>query len=110
MNKLYVIRLREVQHPIVISVCEDTFKSWIDSVHRKQISARSYMFNWQDGTCLNANYCNLMGRFIVSDAGGIEVNLCISCYRSTYCSIDEFMELFRIGKQGWCISSVVNVL
>lgn len=110
MNKLYVIRLREVQHPIVISVREDTFKLWIDSVRRKPIIDSSYMFNWQDGTCLDANYCNLMGKFIVSDAGDIEVNLYISCYRRTYCSLDEFMKLFRIGKQGWCISSVVNVL
>ena len=115
MNKTrYVVRL---PHTVVIdaSVCEENYNlslsDWVKCLIRDDASApRTYKFNWHNGDNINVSRCELFGRFARDARGCMSVNLCVSCYPVFHCSMEEFMKLFRIGKQGWCISSIVNVL
>ena len=110
----YVVRL---PHTVVIdtTVCEDNYNlslsDWVKLVSRREryIAPRMYKFKWHHGDNINVDRCELHGKFMIDDRGCISVNLCISCYPVVHCTMEEFTKLFRIGKQGWCISSVVNV-
>lgn len=113
MNKTrYVVRL---PHTVVIevSVCEENYnlslRDWVKGLRSYDIVPRSYKFKWHHGDNINVSRCELFGRFSCDDRGCMSVNLCVSCYPTFYCSMEEFMKLFRIGNQGWCISSVINV-
>lgn len=115
MNKIR--RVVRLPHTVVIetSVCEENYNlslsDWVKRVRSNDVSVpREYNFKWHDGDNVNIDRCSLHGVFERDDRGCMSVNLCISCYPVFYCTMEEFMKLFRIGNQGWCISSVVNVL
>lgn len=115
MNKTrYVVRL---PHTVVIdtSVCEEncnlSLHDWVKRVKSADDSVpRSYLFKWHHGDNINVDICALFGKFIWDARGCMSVNLYVSCYPVFHFTMEEFMKLFRIGNQGWCISSVVNVL
>ena len=112
MNRTrYVVRL---PHTVVIDTSENynlSLSDWVKRVRSDDARvSRVYKFKWHHGDNINVSHCELFGRFGCDDQGCMSVNLCVSCYPVFYCSMEEFMKLFRIGKQGWCISSVVNVL
>lgn len=116
MNKTrYVVRLPQA---VVIdtSVCEENCNlsliEWVMRVRRGDNVPRSYNFKWHNGDNANVDHCELFGRFTRETSRGdtMSVNLCVSMYPSYYCTMEEFMKLFRIGNQCWCISSVINVL
>lgn len=111
----YVVSL---PHTVVIdtSACEENYNlslnDWVKLVSRRRdyIVPTAYKFRWHHGDNINVSRCELHGRFVCDDIGCMSVNLCVSCYPVFHCTMEEFKKLFRIGKQGWCISSVVNVL
>lgn len=116
MNKTrYVVRL---PHTVVIdtSVCEEncnlSLHDWVKRVKSDDDSvSRAYLFKWCHGDNINVDICALFGRFMSVNRGAtISMSLCVSYCPVLYYTMEEFMKLFRIGKQGWCISSVVNVL
>lgn len=70
---------------------------------------REYMFKWYHADNVNARV-RLYGTFTCRRGGTVSVNLWVSDYPAYCCTLGEFMNLLRIGRQGWCISSLVNVL
>lgn len=116
MNKTrYVVRLQPQAVVIETSLCEEncnlSLSDWVKRVRSDDASApRTYKFRWHHGDNVNVSRCELFGNFARDDRGCMAVNLCVSCYPVFHCTMEEFMKLFRIGKQGWCIGSVVNVL
>lgn len=112
----YVVRLQPQVIVIEISDCEENCISLSDWVKRvRNGDARvpcTYKFKWHHGENINVDSCELHGRFTYATSRGapISMDLCVSHYPVLYYTMEEFMKLFRLGKQGWCISSVVNVL
>lgn len=111
----HVVRLPHAVVVIDTSVCEEncnfSLSDWVKRVRSYDDSVqRTYKFKWCPGDNINVDRCELRGRFSCDDQGRMSVHLCLSCYPVFYCTMEEFMKLFRIGNSGWCISSVVNVL
>ena len=113
----YVVRLQPQAVVIDASACEENYNlslsDWVKRIRNDDARVpRVYKFKWHHGENINVDRCELYGRFLSETNRGatVSMSLCVSHYPVLYYTMEEFMKLFRIGNQSWCISSVVNVL